>query len=78
MSTVARKDLKATLRTLQHEGWQRDRQHNSRGHVTLRHPCGARVTTSSTPGSWHAHKALMKQARRALEKETAAHGGRKG
>jgi hypothetical protein len=64
--TGARKDLRATLRRLAGAGWEVDRQHNSRGHLTLRHPCGARVNCSFTPSCPHAYKHLARDAERAL------------
>jgi hypothetical protein len=64
--TGARKDLRATLRHLAGDGWRVDREHNSRGHLTLRHPSGARVNCSFTPSCPHAHKHLQRDAARAL------------
>lgn len=63
----ARKDLRAAIRRLTGDGWVVDSRHNGRGHLTLRHPAGARVTCSFSPSCPHAHKNVLRDARRALE-----------
>lgn len=79
----ARKNLKVALRTLCAAGWQMDPHRNGHGHITLRHPCGARITASSTPRDADTHKITLASARRALaacagKEKPAFEGGRKG
>lgn len=52
-------------------GWQVERTRN--GHLRLRHPTGALVFASTTPGSWRAGRQLRADLRRV--ERTCGEGG---